>query len=77
MDYVTAVEAAVKQFYSVGNNEAHSWLLQMQASAEAWQFVWQLLDPYKVDQITSIMIFRPFIFLLCLFTAQFSVKFSY
>jgi len=71
MDYVTAVEAAVKQFYSVGNNEAHSWLLQMQASAEAWQFIWQLLEPSKVDQTTSVMISRS------LFRYRTSKSFSY
>lgn len=48
MDYATIVDEAVKQFYSTGNNEAHSWLLQVQASPEAWHFVWQLLDPSKV-----------------------------
>lgn len=48
MDYATVVEQAVKEFYSAGNNEAHSWLLQAQASPEAWKFVWELLDPSKV-----------------------------
>lgn len=48
MDYATIIDDAVRQFYSAGNNEAHSWLLQVQASPEAWQFVWQLLDPSKV-----------------------------
>lgn len=48
MDYATVVDDAIKQFYSMGNDEAHSWLLQVQASPEAWHFVWQLLDPSKV-----------------------------
>lgn len=47
MDYATVVDQAVKQFYAAGNNEAHTWLLQVQASPEAWTFVWQLLDPSK------------------------------
>lgn len=47
MDYATIVDQAVKQFYAEGNNEAHFWLLQVQASPEAWTFVWQLLDPSK------------------------------
>ncbi|EZA57401.1 hypothetical protein DMN91_008682 [Ooceraea biroi] len=51
MDYVTAIEVAVKQFYSRGDNDAHSWLLQMQASTEAWQFVWQLLGPTKTLEV--------------------------
>lgn len=48
MDYATIVDNAVKQFYSAGNNEAHSWLLQVQTSPEAWNFVWHLLEPSKV-----------------------------
>jgi len=48
MDYATIVDDAVRQFYSAGSNEAHSWLLQVQTSPEAWHFVWQLLDPSKV-----------------------------
>lgn len=48
MDYATTVEEAVKRFYSTGSNEAHTWILQVQASPEAWTFVWQLLDPSKV-----------------------------
>ncbi|KAL6430820.1 hypothetical protein ACFW04_006973 [Cataglyphis niger] len=51
MDYATIVDDAVKQFYSAGNNEAHSWLLQVQASPEAWHFVWQLLDPSKSFEV--------------------------
>lgn len=51
MDYATIVDEAVKQFYSAGNNEAHSWLLQVQASPEAWHFVWQLLDPSKSFEV--------------------------
>ncbi|XP_012226434.1 importin-13 isoform X2 [Linepithema humile] len=47
MDYATVVDNAVKQFYSAGNNEAHSWLLQVQTSPEAWHFVWHLLEPSK------------------------------
>lgn len=48
MDYTTVVEQAVRQFYAEGNNEVHSWLLRVQASPEAWTFVWELLDPSKV-----------------------------
>lgn len=48
MDYATIVDDAVRQFYSAGSNETHSWLLRAQASPEAWHFVWQLLDPSKV-----------------------------
>ncbi|XP_014469639.1 PREDICTED: importin-13 [Dinoponera quadriceps] len=51
MDYATIVDRAVKEFYSVGSNEAHSWLLQVQASPEAWQFVWELLDPSKSGEV--------------------------
>ncbi|XP_020295075.1 importin-13 isoform X2 [Pseudomyrmex gracilis] len=47
MDYATVIDDAIKQFYSAGNNEAHSWLLQVQTSPEAWHFVWQLLEPSK------------------------------
>ncbi|XP_076181025.1 importin-13-like protein cdm isoform X2 [Ptiloglossa arizonensis] len=47
MDYTTVVEQAVRQFYAEGNNEVHSWLLRVQASPEAWTFVWELLDPSK------------------------------
>lgn len=50
MDYATIVDQAIKQFYAAGNNEAHTWLLQVQASPEAWTFVWQLLDPSKVSK---------------------------
>ncbi|KAL0126350.1 hypothetical protein PUN28_005027 [Cardiocondyla obscurior] len=51
MDYATIIDDAVRQFYSAGNNEAHSWLLQVQASPEAWQFVWQLLDSSKSYEV--------------------------
>ncbi|EFN68181.1 Importin-13 [Camponotus floridanus] len=51
MDYATVVDDAIKQFYSMGNDEAHSWLLQVQASPEAWHFVWQLLDPSKSSEV--------------------------
>lgn len=51
MDYATIVDQAVKQFYVAGNNEAHSWLLQVQASPEAWNFVWLLLDPSKSGEV--------------------------
>lgn len=64
MDYATLVEQAVGQFYSAGNNEAHSWLLQVQASPEAWNFSWQLLDPSKVITVVSYLIFLPLICLL-------------
>ncbi|XP_076757498.1 importin-13-like protein cdm [Xylocopa sonorina] len=47
MDYATVIDQAVKQFYAEGNNEVHSWLLRVQASPEAWTFVWELLDPSK------------------------------
>ncbi|XP_043259180.1 importin-13-like isoform X1 [Colletes gigas] len=47
MDYVTVVEHAVRQLYMEGNNDVHSWLLRVQASPEAWTFVWELLDPSK------------------------------
>lgn len=48
MAYATAIEQVVKQFYAEGNKEVHSWLLGVQASPEAWTFVWELLDPSKV-----------------------------
>lgn len=48
MDYTAVVDQAVKQFYADGNNEVHTWLLRVQASPEAWTFVWELLDPSKV-----------------------------
>ncbi|KAG7212278.1 hypothetical protein KM043_012606 [Ampulex compressa] len=51
MDYANVVDQAVKQFYAEGNNEAHSWLLQVQASSEAWTFVWQLLDSSKTWEV--------------------------
>ncbi|XP_047351104.1 importin-13 [Vespa velutina] len=51
MDYATVVDQAIKQFYAAGNNEAHTWLLQVQASPEAWTFVWQLLDPSKSREV--------------------------
>ncbi|XP_015607837.1 importin-13 isoform X2 [Cephus cinctus] len=47
MDYAATVEDAVKKFYSTGSHEAHSWLLQVQASREAWTFVWELLESSK------------------------------
>ncbi|KZC09222.1 PREDICTED: importin-13 [Dufourea novaeangliae] len=47
MDYSVMVDQAVKQFYAEGNNEVHLWLLRVQASPEAWTFVWELLDPSK------------------------------
>ncbi|XP_048504738.1 importin-13 isoform X2 [Athalia rosae] len=47
MDHAGTVEEAVKRFYAAGTSEAHSWLLQAQASPEAWTFVWSLLDPTK------------------------------
>lgn len=52
MDYATVVDQAVKQFYAQGNNEVHTWLLQIQASPEAWTFVWELLDPSKVRKLS-------------------------
>jgi len=64
MDYATIVDDAVRQFYSAGSNEAHSWLLQVQTSPEAWHFVWQLLDPSKVStsaRIQSVLSSFPFI----------------
>lgn len=48
MDYATVIDQAVKQFYAEGNNDVHAWLLRVQASPEAWTFVWELLDPSKV-----------------------------
>lgn len=76
MDYATVIDDAVRQFYSVGNNEAHSWLLQVQASPEAWQFVWQLLDSSKVPisqdcsllfplYFAKLLIYLPIIALQC------------
>ncbi|XP_015108819.1 importin-13 [Diachasma alloeum] len=47
MDYSTAVEDAVRRFYSAGANDAHLWLLQFQASHEAWTHVWPLLEPSR------------------------------
>ncbi|XP_015189015.1 PREDICTED: importin-13 [Polistes dominula] len=47
MDYANVVDEAIKQFYAGGNNETHNWLLQVQASPEAWSFAWQLLHPSK------------------------------
>ncbi|XP_066597929.1 importin-13 [Prorops nasuta] len=47
MDHAVKVEQAIKQFYATGNNEIHNWLLQVQASPEAWEFVWLLLGPSK------------------------------
>ncbi|XP_393480.5 importin-13 [Apis mellifera] len=47
MDYATVIDQAVKQFYAEGNNDVHAWLLRVQASPEAWTFVWELLDPSK------------------------------
>ena len=49
MDYAVIVENAVNRFFAAGESEAHSWLLQVQASPEAWSFVWQLLVPTKVN----------------------------
>ncbi|XP_058808570.1 importin-13 [Phymastichus coffea] len=51
MDNATAVENAVKRFYASGDNEAHTWLLQVQNSPEAWSFLWQLLDSSKSAEI--------------------------
>lgn len=51
MDYATVIDQAVKQFYAEGNNDVHAWLLRVQASPEAWTFVWELLDPSKVYEI--------------------------
>ncbi|XP_011501749.1 PREDICTED: importin-13 [Ceratosolen solmsi marchali] len=51
MDHATTVEDAVKRFYASGDNDAHSWLLQVQASPEAWTFVWQLLDSSKSGEV--------------------------
>ncbi|KAJ8687571.1 hypothetical protein QAD02_023365 [Eretmocerus hayati] len=51
MDHATAVEEAVKKFYLSGDNEVHAWLLQAQASQEAWTFVWQLLDSSKPAEV--------------------------
>lgn len=51
----TAVETAVNQFYKWGDQAAHTWLMKVQTSPEAWNFVWELLNPEKV-----ITIFRHF-----------------
>ena len=51
MDYAVIVENAVNRFFAAGENEAHLWLLQVQASPEAWSFVWHLLTPTKVSLI--------------------------
>lgn len=51
MDYATAIDQALKQFYAQGNNDVHAWLLQVQASREAWTFAWELLDPSKVYRL--------------------------
>lgn len=48
MDNATAIEKAIERFYLSGDNEAHTWLLQIQASKEAWNFIWDLLDSSKV-----------------------------
>ncbi|KOC61669.1 Importin-13 [Habropoda laboriosa] len=47
MDCATVIDEAVKRFFAEGNNEVHSWLLTVQASPQAWTFVWELLDPSK------------------------------
>lgn len=49
MDHAATVEEAVKRFYAAGTSEAHTWLLQVQASSEAWTFTWELLQPSKVN----------------------------
>ncbi|XP_076684634.1 importin-13-like protein cdm [Andrena cerasifolii] len=51
MDYATAIDQALKQFYAQGNNDVHAWLLQVQASREAWTFAWELLDPSKSQEV--------------------------
>ncbi|XP_015523751.1 importin-13 isoform X1 [Neodiprion pinetum] len=47
MDRALTVEEAVMRFYATGTSETHSWLLQIQASFEAWSFVWDLIEPTK------------------------------
>ncbi|XP_063988232.1 importin-13 [Diachasmimorpha longicaudata] len=51
MDYSTAVEDAVRRFYLAGANDAHLWLLQFQASREAWTHVWPLLEPSRSSEV--------------------------
>lgn len=47
----TAVENAVNQFYKWGDKAAHTWLMKVQTSPEAWNFVWELLNPEKVNLV--------------------------
>lgn len=47
MDYSSTVEDAVRRFYSAGAHDAHMWLLQFQASREAWTHIWPLLEPSR------------------------------
>lgn len=61
MDYATVIDQAVKQFYAEGNNDVHSWLLRVQASPEAWTFVWELLDPSKVHKYTAFSMYHQYI----------------
>lgn len=45
------LERAVTQFYHSDASlqaQAHQWLTAVQASPEAWCFVWELLQPSKV-----------------------------
>ncbi|XP_011307271.1 importin-13 [Fopius arisanus] len=51
MDYSAAVEDAVRRFYSTGANDAHLWLLQFQASHEAWTHIWPLLEPSRSCEV--------------------------
>ncbi|XP_014226854.1 importin-13 [Trichogramma pretiosum] len=45
------IEDALKTFYASGNNEAHSWLVRLQESQEAWSLVWKLLDSSKPPEV--------------------------
>lgn len=46
------LEHAVSQFYHTDANmqaQAHQWLTTAQNSQQAWSFVWELLQPYRVS----------------------------
>lgn len=52
MEYTAQnLEYAVNVFYNGEQNEktnAHTWLTTAQRAPEAWNFVWELLQPHKV-----------------------------
>lgn len=54
---IRALEEAVVVFYRSNSAEqaaAHEWLTRVQCSRQAWSFVWDLMAPNKVSEISLI-----------------------